>query len=160
MKKENALIIIFLILVVALGFFVFSKNEEKPENKVENIANIVENEVENQSVNENIAEENTNTEVKVEENNTTTEPVVQDNIVSSPEKNAYESNSNVGSTNQKQEAINLVRQHWGEDNSVTFTCDSVTSKGEYIIAVISKDTASVKGYFKVNLETKTVEVDY
>lgn len=160
MKKDNILIIVILILVVILGYLVFPKTDKKTENIVENIANKVENETTNQNaVDENTINENTNTDV-VEETNTVTEPVVQDNIVSSPDKNAYESNSKVGSTDQKQEAINLVKQHWGEDSTVNFTCDSVTSNGEYIIAVISKDTASVKGYFRVNLEKQTVEVDY
>ena len=39
-------------------------------------------------------------------------------------------------------------------------CDQVTSNGEYIIAVVSLETASVRNYFRVNLNNKTVEVKY
>ena len=48
----------------------------------------------------------------------------------------------------------------GEDNTVAFRCDSVTGNGEYIIAVISKKTASVKNYFRVNLAHQTVILEY
>ena len=53
----------------------------------------------------------------------------------------YEENSSVGTTDKKQEAIALVKQKWGEDDTVTFRCDSVSNNGEYIIAVVSKETA-------------------
>ena len=63
-------------------------------------------------------------------------------------------------TNKKQEAIDKVKEVWGEDNTVTYRCDSVTNDGEYIIAVVSTETMTVKNYFRVNLEKNTVEVDY
>ena len=72
----------------------------------------------------------------------------------------YESNTDAGTTNKKQEAINLVKAQWGADDTVTFTCDSITSDGIYIIAVTSKERAVVLNYFRVNLATKTVTVDY
>ena len=129
--------------------------------------NIIEENVLNEE--ENIIDENTTivenviNNVAIEESNTVQtiqNAIVQDNLISSPEKNAYESEKDLGSTSKKQEAINMVKEYWGEDNTVTFSCDSVTSNGEYIIAVVSKNTASVSGYFRVNLEKKTVEVDY
>ncbi len=73
---------------------------------------------------------------------------------------AYEDDSDNGSTEKKEQAIALVKEKWGEDDTVSFRCDSVNEQGEYIIAVISKASAIVKNYFKVNLESKTVEVDY
>ena len=85
----------------------------------------------------------------------------QENKTEVPEQGkVYEENSDVGTTDKKQQAIALVKDKWGEDSTVTFRCDSITNDGEYIIAVVSSQTASVKNYFKVNLDTKTVEVDY
>ena len=54
----------------------------------------------------------------------------------------------------------MVKQEWGEDDTVSFSCDSVTTQGEYIIAVTSLETATVRNYFRVNLENKTVTVEF
>ena len=56
--------------------------------------------------------------------------------------------------------LKLVKEKWGEDDTVSFTCDSITSDGEYVVAVNSIQKASVLNYFRVNLEKKTVVVDY
>ncbi len=72
----------------------------------------------------------------------------------------YEQDNDEGSTDKKQEAINLVKQKWGEDDSVTFRCESINQNGEYVVAVISKKSAKVKNYFKVNLDKKEVTISY
>ena len=168
MSKKIIGFLICVLLIVLVFFYIKSENDSII-NSVQNIEkNIVEENVVEESniLSENIVsnENTTNTANITSENNQNTNAiqnvVVQDNIISSPEKNIYESEKDVGSTNRKQEAINLVKEYWGADDTVTFSCDSVTSKGEYIIAVTSKTTASVSGYFRVNLETKSVEVDY
>ena len=165
MDKKIVSIIILIIIIIAALVYTYKNNNTVNVN-IEATQNITE-------VNE-IKEENTiaeNTEIieNVNENtysadnqnvNTVQNAIIQDNLISSPEKNIYESEKDVGSTNKKQEAINLVKEYWGEDDKVTFTCDSVLSKSEYIVAVVSKKTASVSGYFRVNIDTKTVEVDY
>lgn len=118
---------------------------------MENITNTaVENEVENEIV-ENKVE---NTEVKDMQDGD--EKLETKDFTTS----VYESSSEVGTTNKKEEAISLVKAQWGEDNTVTFSCDSVTQDGIYIIAVTSKERAVVLNYFRVNLATKTVEIDY
>ena len=172
MNKKMVCIIICIILVIVIIFLV--KNSMYKENltsvTIENNTN-EENIIEDDEQSQNLTEENIVETQNIIENvsnnvdNSTTvstiqNAVVQDNLISSPEKNAYESEKDLGSTNKKQEAINMVKEYWGEDDSVTFSCDSVTSNGEYIIAVVSKNSASVSGYFRVNLEKKTVEVDY
>lgn len=159
-------IICVIILFVGVVFATFKLTSK--DTKVENEPQ--ENKVENETVidEENIVDENITNEPEnvVDENNTTENTaVVPENKVSSkpadvvPSSAVYE-NSDVGTTDKKEQAINLVKAQWGEDNTVTFRCDSVTSSGEYIIAVVSSETASVKNYFIVNLEKKTVTVDY
>ena len=152
--SKNAKIVIavvLVVLVVIICCFTFGKNKE--ENDIENIATIevVENE------DENVANE---IESNVVENEVVEEDIVENVTEVKPQGTVYESNSNAGTTDKKQDAIALVKEKWGEDSTVTFRCDSVSNNGEYIIAVISKETATVKNYFKVNLATKTVEVDY
>ena len=98
-------------------------------------------------------------------NNTISNNAVQTNTVIENKSNEkvtsiYETDSDAGTTDKKQQAINLVKEKWGADDTVTYRCDSVTPSGEYVIAVISKKSAVVKNYFKVNLDNKTVIVDY
>lgn len=153
MSKNMKIIIavVLVILVIVICCFTFGKDKNE-ENVSENTANeIVEN-----TLMENEVDVNTVENEIVEDD----EPIVENVTEVKPQGTVYESNSDAGTTDKKQEAINLVKEKWGEDDSVTFRCDSVGVNGEYIIAVVSKQTASVKNYFKVNLYTKTVEVDY
>ncbi len=159
MKKKIAIIMICIILVVISVLAVFlSKKDINNNNTINN--EIMENKiVENETDIENIAEENTIQNKIVEpvepirtELNTGTSVV--------PSSAIYETNSDIGTTDKKQEAINLVKNYWGEDADATFRCDYVDSNGEYIIAVSSLQSASVKGYFRVNLEKKTVDIEY
>lgn len=158
MKIIIAVVVILLTVVCGVSAFYVTSNHDEDNN------NIVENNtiIENEFIEENIVDENTMQEngVKLENNTQNTTPVIENVTSVAPQGTAYESNSDVGTTNKKQEAINLVKQEWGEDSTVTFSCDSVTAKGEYIIAVTSLETATVKNYFIVNLENKTVTVDY
>jgi hypothetical protein len=64
------------------------------------------------------------------------------------------------STTNQEKAIELVKQYWGEDSTVYFTNEGVNSNGEYTVAVRQKTSTAVKDYFKVNLETKKVEIEY
>ena len=153
--SRNAKIIIaviLVILVIIICCLTFIKKDKKEKKNNENIiANeIIENVVDNSIVNE-------VTENKVVEKK---EPIIENVTKVKPQGTVYESSTDTGTTDKKQEAIALVKEKWGEDSTVTFRCDSVSDNGEYIIAVVSKESASVKNYFKVNLKTKTVEVDY
>ena len=155
--SKNAKIIIavvLVVLVIVICCFTFGKNKDK-ENDLDS-----ENTVTNEVVE--IAENVTN---EAESNSVVENEVVEEEIIENvtevkPQGTVYESNSNAGTTDKKQDAIALVKEKWGEDPTVTFRCDSVSNNGEYIIAVVSKESASVKNYFKVNLATKTVEIDY
>ena len=160
-KKGKIAIVVILIILVIICIFTFSGNGQDIDENVEN--NIVEQE---NIIQENIVEEN---EVKLEniieedsENETVENMIVNTEVPSTSyqSKDVYESNPDIGTTDKKQEAINLVKIAWGEDNSVTFSCDSITSEGEYIIAVTSIETATVRNYFRVNLENQTVSVEY
>ena len=154
MNKKIIYFIIFVLLIVFVILLMKNNNSSLNNVNIENIENIENNNLvqENTTIEENIVNENTSLiENKIENTtnsdnmqntNSVQNAIVQDNIISSPEKNIYESDKDVGSTNKKQEAINLVKEYWGEDDTVNFTCDSVTSNGEYIIAVISKKSAS------------------
>lgn len=162
MKK---FILIFLAIIIIFSVSVFggvmlwkNKNPEDTEFSYDNTVdeNIVQENVVNE-VNNELTENTVINEVKNSKKNENTSNEERTEVGSSA---IYEQNNDVGSTDKKQEAIKLVKEKWGEDGSVTFNCDSVTSKGEYIIAVISKETANVSCYFRVNLTNKTAEIEY
>lgn len=157
MSKNTKIIIavVLVILVIVLCFSTMGKNKEN-ENEVKNENLTVTNEIVDDETEmiENEVEENTI------ENEVVEEEIVENVTEVKPQGSVYESNSNAGTTDKKQDAIALVKEKWGEDESVTFRCDSVSNNGEYIIAVVSKDSASVKNYFKVNLAHQTVTIEY
>lgn len=159
MSRNTKIIIavILVILVIVICCCTFMKKDKKESKNNENvIANeIVENTVEENVLDNSIANEIVENKV-VEEK----EPIIENVTEVKPQGTVYESKTDAGTTDKKQEAIALVKEKWGEDSTVTFRCDSVSTNGEYVIAVVSKESASVKNYFKVNLKTKTVEVDY
>ena len=153
-KNAKVIIIVILIIGVIVCCMTLGKNdsEENSETDIENIEtnNVIENTaIENEVLNNTIENE------VVEE-----EPIVENITEVKPQGAVYETSTDAGTTDKKQQAISLVKEKWGEDNTVTFRCDSVSTNGEYIIAVVSKESASVKNYFRVNLSTKSVEVDY
>lgn len=149
-----AVVLVILVVVICCITFGKDKNEESKDNDI-NTENVMSNSVNNISNTANEVETNTVANEIIEE-----EPIIENVTEVKPQGTVYESNSDAGTTDKKQEAILLVKEKWGEDDTVTFRCDSVSSNGEYVIAVVSKQTASVKNYFIVNLETKTVEIDY
>lgn len=156
--SKNAKIVIavvLVVLVIIICCFTLGKNKEKQDDNV-GTENLITNEVvENED--ENVVNE---IESNTVENEVVEEEIIENVTEVKPQGTVYESNSNAGTTDKKQDAIALVKEKWGEDSTVTFRCDSVSSNEEYIIAVVSKETATVKNYFRVNLATKTVEVDY
>lgn len=145
-------VIIITIVVCTLIFKNDNKENEVNTNTLENVENVYnEKNVVNNTTIENVVEN------KAEE-----KPVVENKKLETKDftNSIYEDNSSVGTTDKKQEAINLVKNQWGEDDSVTFSCDSITPDGIYVIAVTSKERAVVLNYFRVDLSSKSVTIDY
>ncbi len=162
MKKKIIIALICIVIAIVLAIVAFRVSFEVTRKN--NETDINNNTVQENKVKENKTVENTTIENKVKneivekEEAPITEPNTGTSVV--PSSAIYESNSDVGTTDKKQDAINLVKNYWGEDSDATFRCDYVDSNGEYIIAVSSIQSASVKGYFRVNLDKKTVDVEY
>lgn len=171
MSKKNKIIIgvIVIIVILAVCVFAFEKTTNKKEEKIVDEENIVqedeiileENTVQNEVI-DNVVDATEQLEediqgAQVPSQETTTLP---DSTSVYQSQGVYEEDTDIGTTNKKEEAIELVKQTWGEDNTVTFSCDSVTTDGEYIIAVTSLETATVRNYFRVNISTKSVQVEY
>lgn len=156
---------IICLIVVAVTFFMIHDMENKIEEKsMQNTEDEPENIVEDES--ENVIEENT------VENEVTNESVI-DNTTGNVVSNKVSSNTsqNVQTTSepsaeakpavtdQKQKAIELVKKMWGQDDTVSYSFEYINENGEYVVAVKDKASATVKNYFRVNLETEEVELD-
>jgi len=151
-KSENSMIWFLLIIVIILIALIFlvNKNEIEDENDVNNDfenTQIINEEIESDEVIEEVVENNISNEdnekTEKEENAVMNPPVASKPAV----------------TDQKQKAIELVKAEWGEDDTVSYVFDYINEKGEYVIAVKDKASATVKNYFRVNLETEIVELD-
>lgn len=167
-KKSNGVKIwlpILCIVIVAITFFMihdmqrqidnagdidnskFSANEVVDGEDSIQAENVIENDVNDENVVEESNVVSNETSDKTEKKNTT----VQNNTQSQP--------ATAGITDKKQKAIELVKKEWGADDTVDYVFDYVNENGEYVIAVKDRATATVRYYFRVNLETETVELD-
>ncbi len=150
-----------VIAVVATFYMIFDMNkkiEEKNYN-VDDINNEAENNISNDE--NSVDNENTNSE---NVSNSTTNSNSTNNNSSNNSKNTNTSVSEnkepVGnltdSTDKKEQAINLVKKNWGDDNTVLFDC-YVNSNDEYIVTV-SSTSGKVISYYKVDLEKGQIDL--
>ena len=141
------------ILVVVITFYMIFDIQSKVEENQYGTGDIV---IENMIQEDNITNtENTNIQ------NITSNTNILDNFENTIEDdNVIAEDEDKLSSSKQEQAIALVKEYWGEDSSVYFTNEGVTSAGEYTVAVRQKTSTTVKDYFIVNLETKKVEVHY
>lgn len=166
MKKDYKKFIFpaICVLVVVLTFVLLfdMKNkaskiaDSKNANEV-NTENLVDNTNTSTNTVENIVDENSAKNETVENTNTTNTTKEE---IKTPQTAVTSGDDDKLAENKQNQAVELVKQKWGSDSKVYFTNESVNSKGEYIVAARDKSSTEVKNYFKVNIETGTVEVDY
>ncbi len=154
---------IICILVVVITFFMIHDIQNKVKDKdVSNTTNTEENQGEEisnetESIENDVQNEITNSpEDATTDSSQNTNPSAQNTTVSTNKNNT--SPTQPGITDQKQKAIELVKKEL-QDDTVNYVFDYVNEKGEYVVAVKDKVSATVKYYFRVNLETGAVELD-
>ena len=91
-------------------------------------------------------------------NSSVTSNVTNTNKTTSNTK-TEETDKDLDKTDDKDKAIAMVAEEWGEDSSVYYTNEGISS-GYYIVAVRDKSNTSVKMFYKVDLTNHTVEVDW
>lgn len=157
MKKWMKIIVpAVCVLIVVITFYMIFDIRKKVDDvnyntndiEVENV--VEENTVDTNTIVENVVEADNN----AVDQNEITDPNADNSGEEVSEENDAYSNSKFS------EAENLVKKAWGEDDTVYFTIEGVNSEGLYLVAAREKSTTNVRNYFKVNLETKKVEVDY
>lgn len=154
-KKTKVIMFILVIAVVALAlFFIFQANRKVSEN-MENRENM------NNQTNTTIGNENTNQTVENVENTENTANTLEENT-STPEEN--ESSEEVSGseesniTDPKTKAIEIVKEDWGEDDSVYFSYDGVNSEGKHIVGVRNKSDTTIRYWYDVDINTGTFTI--
>lgn len=159
MKKWMKIIVpAICVLIVVITFYMIFDIRKKVDDVNYNTNDIeVENVVEENTVDTNTLVENA--VVETDKTNTVSENTVNSSETDSSGEEVSEENDAYANS-KFSEAENLVKKAWGEDDTVYFTIEGVNSEGLYLVAAREKATTNVRNYFKVNLETKKVEVDY
>jgi len=149
MKKSIIYILIIFILMV-MGIIVAVNVNKDSQTKTVSYENVIKNEIENKVDNkiENKQENTIENEQEIEKNEDITEKKLEENIV--------EDKSDEPKTDLEK-AIDIVKEDWGEDNSVYFAQDGQNSKGEYIICVRESDTTNALAWYTVNVTEGTFE---
>lgn len=155
-KKKILIYIILIIIVLLLGIFVakelFTESTTVMSNKVEAV-NQINNSIINNSINNIVDNE-------IDENNVienTTE-----NSVSETESNTVSNNStNKNSSKNKEEiALNMAKEKWGNDNSVSFRNSGTDENGRYIVKVIDAETTNVVVWYYIDVDNNKIETKY
>ena len=154
-KYVKIIIGILLVALVIAGIFYLTKGETKEtttnkivqSQEVKDAINTIKKEAQNviNTVGNNENTDNTvsNTIAENEE-----EPEVS---TSMPETTT----TNELSNNEK--AINMVKQEWGTDSSVTFKIDEQNENGKYVIGVVDKKTTKVITWYEVDIRNNTIK---
>ena len=138
MVKKILYVVIIVVLIIA-GIFVAKKITEKNDTK-QTVANTLEN------------TNKTNEENKLEGNNTVVEElekneVEENNVAEGKDENAPE-----------EQAKQIVKDNWGEDDTVYFSYDGRDENGKYIICVREKASTKALYWYYVDVETGTFDI--
>ena len=138
MGKKILYVVVIVVLIVA-GIFVAKQISEKDGIK-QTGANTLEN------------TNKINRENKLEESNT---------VVEEPEKNEVKENNVAEGKDDnapEEQAKQIVKENWGEDETVYFSYDGKDENGKYIICVREKETTKALYWYYVDVETGTFDI--
>ena len=138
MKKQ--LIIVSILIIVAIIGILLARQIMKDLKYEPTISNNVVNKNVN-SVNNNVANNTTN---EINNDNTNS---VENVVIDNPEPEKPKTDL--------EKAIDIVKEDWGEDESVYFAEDGKTANGEYIICVRDKASTAALAWYTVNIEEGT-----
>lgn len=154
-KKQNLLTVVIIILsIVILSLslytliisFVYEKGTKINNNK--QLQNNLETPIQKENQKENEPKDNTPEETKDEEQKP------EETKPENPEKDYIGEEENTSEDNQTQskdeKAIELVKEKYGNDDSVTFSIEQI-NETKYYVAVKSEETETV--WYEVDTET-------
>ena len=146
-KTKIGIIVVVVILVIAIiaAVVIFTNPFEQQNNEDREALNEQENSIINNTVENNeVVNEEENITVNEEENNS----------IEEPEENTGRDSGYEANTSDEEKAIELVKEEWGEDDTVVFDLSGVTADGKYRVSV-NRDT-KVLAWYIVDVEAGTV----
>lgn len=155
MNKKSIIITILVIIAVALAIFLTAKlsNVQKNEDNIISMEKIDEDnlfENENNLITNNYIEENINNIIVEEENN--------NDVLVNTNSNTVVSNEMTDTEDYKEKALRLVKEDWGEDDSVYFDIAEIQENGIYKICVRDKNTTNEVMWYEVDVVNNTVKM--
>lgn len=144
--------LIIVVSIIAISIKKFKEEEYGEETAKANNQNLLENQnsIKNEIEDENLIEENV-----TEENQTNTENSVINEITQNQIQGEEETVTKQPEENNDEKALNLVKEEWGEDDTVYYTIDN-QSNNIYNISVRSKTTTATLAEYEVNINQGTV----
>ncbi len=154
LNKKSIIITVLVIIAVALAIFLTAKLSNI-ENKNDNIVSM-----------EKIDETNLTDSQNIINNKNIIEENVVDNTI---ENNINNTNKNTDSSSvvsdeitdtedYKEKAIRLVKEDWGEDDSVYFDIAEIEENGIYKVCVRDKNTTNEVMWYEVDVVNNTVKM--
>lgn len=137
MSKKILYVLIIIALIIA-GIFVAKQMSEENE-----VAQTGANTIENTN--------KTNEQNEVEGNN-----------IIEPEVNEVENNNvETGTTEMapEEQAKQIVKENWGEDDTVYYSYDGKDENGRYVICVREKETTKALYRYYVDIETGSFDIE-
>lgn len=163
MDNKKAMVIFVVIISVMVTLIIMSHSQkEKTKNKTNNVSvnvqtqNIQEetNRVKNEVESENTLDiKNTTTQNEVNATSVKEEVAKQQEIQGEEEMSNDASNEE----DKSEKAINLVKEEWGEDDTVYYTLDN-QSGSIFNISVRSKATTMTLAEYEVDVNSNTVNM--
>lgn len=158
-KRNRIIVLIFIIILILITAFLIFKlfDIKKNKNNIEptSVNNVIENEIENNVIdeenNQNNVEDNNTINTAIDTNNENNNQVVDKDEVDKETIKKEEDN--------KEKAVNIVKDNWGEDETVYFSFDSINSEGKYLVCVRDKSTTQALYWYTVDVETGTFEIE-
>ena len=152
--NKKIIYVVIAVVVVCAGVII-GKNIINNENTVETSKNYNNLLNENKIVNKtNTAENKIGNEATNEIQNEVENTVGQENI--EEEHINSESKEDVDTKDDKEKAIEIAKEDWGEDDSVSFKFDRIDSKGNYIVVVRDKATTNALKWYTIDVEEEKV----
>lgn len=156
--KGKYIIALILTVIVAtyIGIVLSDRDTQETYNNLNTSINntIKANTVSNNVTNETVVNNVISNEIVNEIENTL--ETSTENIITDGEEKPYEE---IESENEKiEKAVNIVKEHWGEDSSVIIQYDGWKNEGKYVVVVRDAQTRNTKFEFYVDIETGKYEI--
>ena len=164
-----AVIVVLILLAIFLAVKLFNiKNNKKiptinTNNEIKNETNnnVAGEVIQNNSIVNEIIQNNNINDNTVNETvgNITDENVVVENNSQQVSKEEIDNETIQKEEDNKEKAINIVKENWGEDDKVYFSFDSIDNNGKYIVSVRDRISTEALYWYAVDIEKGTFSIE-